>query len=352
VNLALKLLVVGLGAAGQRHCRNLRTLLGEDAELMVLRSRRQSPALDEKLQPTYGIDPGQAFGAKTFIRLEDALAERPRAVIIANPSSLHLPIAMAAVRAGCAVFLEKPLSHSWDGIPELLSEVETQRLPSFVGYQWRFHPLMRWLKSHLETRPLGPLLAVRVIYGEYLPGWHPYEDYRASYAATRALGGGVLLTQIHEFDYLGWLLGWPREVYSLGGHLSSLEIDVEDVAMTLMKCPAADGQEIPVSVHQDYVQRAPVRQCEIIADRGKLVVDLLRATARAWDAGGTCVAEQEFGSFSRNEMFLAEMRHFLNCLDEREASLIPAKEGARSLAVALAALRSLRSGQPETVTYP
>lgn len=347
----MKILIVGLGASGQRHARNLRTILGDQLELLALRSRRASPALNDRLEVVPGVDPASNLGARVFSNIEDALAEQPRAVVVANPSSLHLSVAQAAVEAGCAVFLEKPLSHSWEGVPEFLALVEAKGLPTLIGYQWRFHPLLVELKSHLKARPLGRLLAVRAAFGEYLPGWHPYEDYRQSYAARRDLGGGVLLTQIHDFDYLGWLLGWPDQVFSVGGHLSHLEINVEDVASTLMRC-MVDGRSIPVHVHQDYLQRPAARGCELIAEGGRLDVDLIKASLKVWDASGDCIHEKDFGQFSRNEMFLSEIRHFLNCLDGTEQSLIPAREGARSLAVALAAQRSQASGAPELVAYP
>jgi predicted dehydrogenase len=347
----VKILVAGLGAAGQRHCRNIRAILGEEADLLAFRSRGTSPVLDERLGTITGADPADTLRLRTFTNLEEAFGERPDAVVVSTPSSLHLAVARAAVEADCAVFLEKPLSHSWEGVPEFIASIERKKLTSFVGYQWRFHPIMEWLKSFLESRPFGPFIAVRVEYGEYLPDWHPYEDYRKSYAANRRLGGGVLLTQIHDFDYIGWLLGWPHVAYSVGGHISGLEIDVEDVASTLMKC-TVDGRDIPVHIHQDYLQRPPVRSCEFIAEEGRICVDLSRATVHALDAAGRSSREEEFSSFSRNEMFLAEMRHFIACVDSRQQSLIPAREGARSLAVALAALRSQGSGKPETVVYP
>ena len=346
-----KILIVGLGAAGQRHARNLRTILGDQLDLLAFRSRRSAPSLSEGMQVVPGVDPAAGLGARSFSKLEDALDEHPAAVFVANPSSMHLSVARAAVEAGSAVFLEKPLSHYWEGVPEFLSLVERKGLPTFIGYQWRFHPLLIELKSYLETRPLGRLVAARAAFGEYLPGWHPYEDYRQSYAARRELGGGVLLSQIHDFDYLGWLLGWPDQVFSLGGHLSDLEINVEDVASTLIRC-VVDGRAIPVHVHQDYLQRPGVRGCEIIAERGRVDLDLLQARLRVWDDSGKCIRETDFSQFARNDMFLAESRHFLGCLEGREQSLIPAREGARSLAVALAAQRSLLSAKPESVVYP
>jgi predicted dehydrogenase len=346
-----KILLVGLGAAGQRHARNLNAILGDRVDLSAFRSRNISPCLTKQFEVIPGADPATNLGITVFTNLNDALAQQPDAVIIANPSSLHLSVASAAAAVGCAIFFEKPLSHNWEGVTEFLELVDRQKLMTLVGYQWRFHPLLIDLKQYLATKPLGRTIAVRATYGEYLPGWHPYEDYRQSYAARSKLGGGVLLTQIHDIDYLGWLLGWPDRAFSVGGHLSDLEIDVEDVVSTLLTCQV-DGRNIPIHIHQDYLQKPSSRNCEIIAEGGRIHFDLIASTLKVWDRSGQIVRDGDFSTFDRNEMFVAAMSHFVDCLEGRATSLIPAKEGARSLAVALAAKRSLLSTNPEPIVYP
>jgi predicted dehydrogenase len=345
-----KILIVGLGAAGQRHGRNLKAILGDRVELLAFRSRNLSPCLNKQFEVIPGVDPATNLGITVFTNLDDALAEHPDAVIIANPSSLHLSVASAAAAAGCAIFFEKPLSHNWAGVKEFLDFVEHNQLITLVGYQWRFHPLLICLKHYLEPKPLGQIVGVRATYGEYLPSWHPYEDYRESYAARSNLGGGVLLTQIHDLDYLGWLLGWPDRAFSVGGHLSDLELDVEDVASTLLTCKV-DGRNIPIHIHQDYLQKPSSRNCEIIAERGRIHFDLIASTLKVWDESGQIVRNEDFSTFDRNEMFIAVMSHFIDCLEGRATSLIPASEGSRSLAVALAAKRSLLSTNPEPIIY-
>jgi predicted dehydrogenase len=340
----LRFLIAGLGGIGQRHARNLRALLGENVELLAYRARRNSPALTDKMQVESGLDVESKFRLRVFTDLDEALAEKPDAAIIANPTSLHLPVARAAAEAGCHLFIEKPISHTFEGVAEFLDLVERRNLVTFVGYQWRFHPLLERLKQTLGGRSIGQVVSVLAEFGEYLPGWHPYEDYRQSYAARRELGGGVLLTQIHDFDYLGWLFGWPRRVFCAGGKLSSLEIDVEDTASTLLECDM-DGRRVPVHVHQDYVQRPPVRGCRIIGEAGRIEVDLARAAYTVRNERGDEIETQCFDNFDRNQIFLAEMKHFLACLDRSETSRIPASEGARSLRVALAAQESLRTGR-------
>lgn len=346
----MRILIIGLGAIGQRHARNLRHLLGDKVELLAFRQRSDGKALTEKLEVVPGKTPEEMLNIRAFRDLDSALAMLPHAVIIANPSSLHLETARRVAESDCAVFMEKPVSHAWAGLPEFMETVSRKRLVTLVGYQWRFHPLLVRVKALLENGYCGALIAVNSTYGEFMPGWHPYEDYRQSYAACRELGGGVLLTQIHDFDYLGWLVGWPEQAFSIGGHLSHLEIDVEDTASTLLSCRFA-GRIIPVHVHQDYLQKPPVRWCSLVGEKGKIEFDLLGGKLRAYNAEGCPVVDEDYSGMDRNDMFLSEMKHFLACIEGREQSRIPIVEGARSLAVALAALQSQRSGCVERVMY-
>lgn len=340
----LRFLIAGLGGIGQRHARNLRTLLGENVELIAYRTRRSSLALNDKMQVQPDVDLESQLNIRVFKDLDEALTTAPDAVIVANPTSLHLPVARAAAEVGCHLFIEKPISHTFDGVADFLALVERKNLVTFVGYQWRFHPLLERLKQTLDQKSIGPVISVLAEFGEYLPGWHPYEDYRESYAARRALGGGVLLTQIHDFDYLGWLFGWPRRVFCSGGKLSSLDIDVEDTANTLLECEL-EGRRLPIHVHQDYVQRKPTRGCRIIGELGTIVVDLANASYCVMNERCELIEKQSFENFDRNQIFLAEMKHFLSCLDRNEISRLPVSEGAKSLRVALAAQESLRTGQ-------
>lgn len=339
-----KILIVGLGGIGQRHARNLRALLGDNVELLAYRTRRESPTLTDKMQVEVGQDVEAKLGVRVITDLDAALAEKPDATIIANPTSLHLTVARAAALAGSHLFIEKPLAHSMEGVDDFLDLVRSQNLVTFVGYQWRFHPILLRLKETLSARPIGRIISVLAEFGEYLPNWHPYEDYRQSYAAREELGGGVLLTQIHDFDYLGWLFGWPCRVFCLGGKLSGLEIDVEDTASTMLECEI-EGRRVPIHVHQDYLQRPPVRGCRIIGDAGRIDVDLGQATFTIRGQNGEVLANENCDNFNRNEIFVAEMKHFLACIEGRENSCIPAEEGIKSLRVAFAAKESLRTGQ-------
>ena len=152
----MKVLFCGLGSIGQRHLRNLRTLLGDRLEVLAWRARGGGPVLNADMTVRPGADVESTYGLRSFRELEAALSERPDAVFVTNPNSLHLPTALAAARAGCHLFIEKPLADSLAGVDELLAEVERRRLVALVAYQFRFHPGLRRVKSLLETGKGAP----------------------------------------------------------------------------------------------------------------------------------------------------------------------------------------------------
>jgi len=340
----MKALVVGLGGIGQRHTRNLRALLGDGVEISAYRVRRQTHVVTAALGADRDRNVELEYGIRTFCDLQDALARKPDLAFICNPSSLHVPVALACLQAGCDIFVEKPLSDSLCGIDELVHTAEDRSSIAMVGYQLRFHPCLKALSETVKSGILGNLLGVRATIGEYLPNWHRYEDYRQMYASRADLGGGVVLSQIHEFDYLYSLFGIPRRVFALGGHWSELDVDVEDTAATLMEC-SWDGRSLPIQLHQDYLQAPPSRQCEVIGDRGRVLMDLNELTVTVWQRGAGTPKVHTFPGFERNQLFLDQLKHLLVCVKSRTKPIVDLRDGVQSLRTALAVKQSIRTRQ-------
>lgn len=339
----MKVLMVGLGSIGQRHMRNLLTILGEEAEFIAYRVRKNDTVITETLSVEEGVTLDKKYSFVSFGDLQEALNQGPQAVFICNPSSLHMPVALEAARNGCHLFIEKPLSHNLEGIDELASLVKQNNLVTFVGFQLRFHPCFIKLKKLLAEERIGNLLAVHMEVGEYLPAWHKWEDYQGMYASRRELGGGVVLTQIHEIDYAIDLFGCPRSVYAIGGHYSSLELDVEDTANVIMECPHKN-RTLPVFLHMDYIQRPPSRKCRVIGEKGAITMDFhALSVSTVYNSG-----EEELykiDDFDRNRLFLDELTHFLACIDGKEVSLVDVKKARSGMAVAIAIKKSMENGE-------
>jgi predicted dehydrogenase len=166
----MKFLIAGLGSIGRRHFRNL-IALGEK-DIILLRSHRTTLP-DDKLA-----------GYPVETDLVEALKKhKPDAVIVANPTALHLDIAIPAAEAGCHILLEKPVSDSLDRLDVLQKAAAQSGSKILVGFQFRYHPTLNKARELIQEGALGKVLTAHAHWGEYLPQWHPWEDYRQSYAA-------------------------------------------------------------------------------------------------------------------------------------------------------------------------
>src|SRR5512138_2306277 len=263
----MKILIAGLGSIGRRHFRNL-IALGEK-DIVLLRTRKATLPDDE------------LAGYPVETNLEEALRKhKPEAVIVSNPTALHLDVAIPAARTGCAILLEKPISHSTERLDQLKETVEKSGSKVLVAFQFRFHPGLLRARQWIEGGEIGRILSAHVQFGEYLPAWHPWEDYRQGYAARADLGGGVVLTQCHSLDYLPWLVGDVSSVWGFTGKLSDLEVDVEDTAkIGLRFVNGALG-----SLHLDYNRQPPVHTLDIAGTRGTIRWDLADGATRFYRA--------------------------------------------------------------------
>jgi predicted dehydrogenase len=336
----MKFLIAGLGSIGRRHFRNL-IALGE-TDIVLLRTRKATLPDDE------------LAGYPVETDLQEALRKyKPEAVIVSNPTAFHLDVAIPAAQAGCHILLEKPVSHSLERLDVLQRTAETSGSRILVGFQFRYHPTLNKARALIQSNVLGKILTVHAHWGEYLPQWHPWEDYRQSYAARADLGGGVILTLTHPLDYLRYLLGEVEALWSFNGHTSPLEIDVEDVAEIGLKFTngAVGG------VHLNYFQRPPAHRLEIVGADGTL----------RWDNSDGILHHDKFpaafGSFSdqspaplmetfsppegfeRNQLFVAQTRHFIEIGRGESEPVCRLEDGILALRLALAAQQSASMGK-------
>lgn len=324
----MKFLIAGFGSIGRRHFRNL-LALGE-RDIVFLRSKRSTLSDDE------------ISGYPVETDIQTALDHNPDAVIISNPTSLHLDIAIPAAENDCHLFIEKPISHSLERIDELQAALVRGGGQAFTAFQFRFHPGLKKIKNLLTSQAVGHPLSVRVHWGEYLPGWHPWEDFRKGYSARADLGGGVVLTLCHPLDYLRWFFGNVNSLWAFTSSNSDLKLDVEDTAEIGLRF--RDG--VIGSVHLDYVQRPPKHNLEIICTNGTIRWDNADGSVQVFDAQvGKWQHDPLPENFERNELFLAEMRHFLNIIHRNFEPICTLDDGIWSLKLALGVHTSAREGQ-------
>ena len=344
----MKALFVGLGSIGQRHLRNIRQLVGDDLEVIAYRARSDSPLLGADGTVIEGKSVDEEYGIEVFSSLESSLEASPDVAFICNPTRMHVEAAIKCAEAGCHMLIEKPLSDQIDDIDRLKSVIGESGVVATVAYQMRFHPGILALSDLIQSGDFGLVVSASLTIGEYLPNWHPYEDYREGYAAVEALGGGSIATQSHEFDYASMLFGPPKSVFAVGGQLSDLDLGVEDVVL-LLADHGVDGRRLPVQYNLDYVRRSPVRKCEIVFQCGSAVLDLLLNTVQI--AGSTDDDRRllEWKGFDRNELFLKEMEDFLGAVNGEALNGASIAEGIANVGLIAAAKKSLTVGAAQAV---
>lgn len=313
----MKFLISGLGSIGRRHFRNL-LALGE-RDILLHRSHRATLPDDE------------LAGFPVETDLGAALAHHPDALIVANPTALHLDVAIPAAQAGCHILMEKPISHSLEKVNEFRSALQQGGGQCLVGFQFRFHPGLRQVKAWLDAGLVGAPLSARGHWGEYLPGWHPWEDYTQGYAARPDLGGGVVLTLCHPLDYLRWLVGEISDVWAFTSH-QGLGMAVEDMAEIGLRFSGG----CLGSLHLDYIQRPASHTLEISGTLGRIGWDNASGAARLYQADGSKEWQtvDPPAGFERNWLFMDELRHFLAVMRGETRPLCTLEDGVQALKLA------------------
>jgi len=327
---APRILVCGAGSVGRRHVANLLAL---GAEPSVWRERADAAAA---LQAELGVP--------VHADLDHALARPLDGVVVATATDRHLRPALAALERGLALFLEKPVSHSADGVAALAASARGR--VAEVGCQLRAHPSLRALAGALVAGADGPVLSFRAVVGQRLDAWRPGADYRRGYSADAARGGGALLDLIHELDLVHWLAGPAAEVAASLDRLSDQDLACEDLATLIVRTRAgAVG-----TVQMDMLSPAYRRDLEVVCARAVWRFDYAAGTLTRADAAGASVVHRVPDGFERNDMFLAHMRRFLDRIaDPGLPPLCPLDDGIAALAAALAARRAAASGRFERV---
>ena len=316
-----KILVIGFGSIGKRHVENL--LNNTNHEIIILTKRQNLNLLKKKR-------------IKIYDTLEACLSQQPKIGFITNETAYHIPIAIKLAKAGLDLFIEKPLSDSMKGIITLQSIVKQKKLIVLMGCQLRFHPCIKKIKSLIEQEKIGKIISAQVQNCSYLPDFHPWEDYKKSYAARKDLGGGVILTQIHEIDYMYWFFQEVENVVSMSGKLSDLDVTVEDYAASLLKFK----NNVVGEIHLDYFQKPNFKSCKIRGTKGEIYwdsdnngVNIYNIKKNKWETKFETGFSNNIDTYSS---YLEEIKHFMRCVKKRKETINNLEQGIATLKIALA----------------
>ena len=203
------------------------------------------------------------------------------------------------------------------------------------------------VKKIIDEKVIGRPMSFQSHWGEYLPGWHPWEDYRKSYAANRDMGGGVVLTLSHPLDYLRWIFGEVKELYAVTGKFSDLEIKSEDTAEVLLTFT----NKVIGGLHLDYYQQPKKHYLSIICSDGTVYWEYETSMVSLEKASGEIIELKVPDNYERNQMYLAEMRHFLDICKKRVHPICAYSDGKKALELAWGILQSGRYNERIIFNY-
>jgi predicted dehydrogenase len=240
----MRSLIVGYGSIGKKHSKTLSNL---GSEVAIVSSQDNIPYL----------------AYKEIIKAIKSF--NPNYVIICNPTDKHMLAILDLIKASFTgtVLIEKPLFN------EMLEMPKNNFDNIFVAYNLRFHPALLKLKEILKVEKT---LSANIYVGQYLPDWRPTQDYRKTYSAKKNKGGGVLRDLSHELDYTSWIFGDWKSLTSLGGKVSKLEIDSEDIYSILMETEHSPS----LSIQMSYLDRIKQRKIIVNTDSHCIEVDLIQ----------------------------------------------------------------------------
>lgn len=320
----MKFLVVGTGSIGLRHIDNLR-INSVDVDFYSYQ-KNQKNNLDFKGD--------NLFSPYELVRYD--------AVVIANETSKHLDVAAKCLESNTPFYIEKPISNNMIGVLELNDKIKDKKLITKVGYMLRAHPNLVFIKQYLELLAGASLLYVDMFVGQWIGDWRPKSDYKLSYSASIARGGGVIFDLIHELDVANWLFGPMEKVFCYKHNAPYVGIETESLAEIIL----LTSSQIPVRIHMDYLFPTYKREMIMVFGGFSIIWNYVSGTVIREEASGTRnILHQLDPGFSRNQMFLDFMREFIEDINSNfYQNTCNFSDGLKTLDIACKAHKSGEEG--------
>ncbi len=327
--------VIGTGRAGLIHARNLARRIPE-ARLTALCDPNE-----ESLQRA-----GAELSVSCLVSdYREAVARGDvEAVVIATPTFLHCPIACAAAEAGKHVFLEKPMAVTAQECQEIVDAVRRAGVKLQIGFMRRFDEGFLEAKRLVDSGELGRVMKIKSTgRGPGLPSPWMFD--------LRKSNGIVAEVNSHDMDSLRWFTGSePVQAYAMADNFKCPDArrefpDFYDNILAVFRFGDGTLGEVDGTCPCHYGYDARV---EVLCERGLVLVGhVADQTAVKVTAQGDVVgrAVKSWRNLFQNA-YLAEMEHFIRCVERNEEPAVSGYDGLRALEMVLAANESVRTGAP------
>ncbi len=293
----LKVCFAGVGSIAKRHIRNLQTVCKTREIEVQIDAFRSSSRTDE------------IEGLNTVYNNINDVPSDYDVIFITNPTKFHLSTLRDFHEKGKNFFIEKPLSII-DQLDDAHSFTLRDDAVYYVAGPLRYNAVIKYIKENVDP---SDVISIRCISSSYLPDWRPGQDYRETYSAQKALGGGVSIDLVHEWDYLTFIFGQPQKVLYMAGKKSPLEIDTEDYAIYMAEYPDKIAE-----VHLDYFGRKTIREIQLLMKEDTILGDLVNNRIFFMKSGKVIDLHEDRDDYQKREL-----EHFLNMI----SGIVPKEDG-------------------------
>lgn len=315
------ILIIGVGSIGERHTR------------CFLNSGRVQPSICE-LNPELRQSVAARYQVPAYASLEEALALGDfQAAVVCSPAHTHIPLARQLLRAGLHIFVEKPLSQSFDDVETFVSDAEQSGRVVRVAYTSRYNPLYQRVRQLLPQA--GKLLQIISVTGQNFPTFRP--AYRDIYYARHETGGGAIQDALtHHVDLISWLAGPADSVFCSAAHQALDGVEVEDTVNAI----AHHGPAL-VSYSLNQFQAPNEAFLFLHGEKGSVRADNTSHRCGFMAPGGEWEWE-EIRVPERDDTFTDQAHAFLDACEGKDNHLCTLPEAVRVLRFNLGALQSAR----------
>jgi predicted dehydrogenase len=332
-------LIIGCGSIGERHLYNLKNLGIEN--LCVFDSNKDK-----------SLEISDKYSVKSFLDLDSALQSKPTFSVISTFPETHLKIANLCIKNDSNVLIEKPISSKIQGISNMLNNAKTKKLKVAVGYNFRFDKGLNNLRNQINNNIIGRPISILIKFGYNIQFWRPGLNFKNHYILKE--GGGIILDDSHEYDYLRWLLKDKIDsMFCQTSNRSKIKTKTESFATMTLKSKTG----ILANINIDYLRPKYERGCYIIGEKGSLKWDykMIKSSKKNYNQkANSKVTLQILSKPSKiifenqvkiNDMYILEIKDFIDSIVKDKEPHVNGFEGLETLKVGLAALKSSKTNR-------
>jgi UDP-N-acetylglucosamine 3-dehydrogenase len=310
--------IIGIGVMGAYHARVYSEIsrTNHDVHLVCIADidRIRVEAIAKK------------YGTKAYTDYKELIGSRMDAVSICVPTSMHYEVAIAAMQKGIRhLLIEKPISNNLNAANDIVKFAKDKGVTISVGHVERFNPAVLLMKQIIDSDRLGRVVSISA--------------KRVGPGPPKGKDTGVIVDlAVHDIDIICYLFGAsPTDVYAFAGESDN---GLEDRASIMLKF----NEQRTGLMDTNWLTARRIRTLDLVGLKAVAHLDYIDQTVTISEH-----EKDEEIKFVKQEPLMKELMHFINVVRGTEKPLVTGEEGIQALELALAAVKSYKTGEVQKI---